>query len=75
MVEEAAGGYRAAFVGGNLSLLATATGMYLVHAYLAATEVLSGAVSAVWQQSFEHLFYLNTKDFSYLVFSLNTSTI
>lgn len=77
VVEEAAvaGAYRAAFVGGNLSLLATATGMYLVHAYLAATEVLSGAVSAVWQQSFEHLFYLNTKDFSYLVFSLNTSTI
>jgi ATP synthase subunit 6 len=66
-------GQASGIVGANIALISSSGPWGPVH--LSVTEILSSFLAPVYRSTWEHLFYLSTKDFSYLIFSLNTSTI
>lgn len=67
--------YQSMFVNANISLINGGLGVTLTTIYFIFLEVWYGVSTFIYQLTIEPLFYLTTKDFSYLILSLNTSTI
>lgn len=67
--------YQSLFLNTNLSLINGSIGITFTTIYFIFLELWFNVSTFIYQFTVEPLFYLTTKDFSYLIFSLNTSTI
>ena len=68
-------GYLCTGISANTALLTETFGVSLVNIYLMITLTVLPVWVFIYQTLIEPFFYLSTKDFSYLIFSLNNSTI
>lgn len=66
---------KSALLQGNLFLLSASTGAFLTNIYFLTQDIIIGVTSLVYNWTIGILFNLTNKDFSYVIFSLNTSTI
>ena len=59
----------------NLFLITSSTGVLLTNIYFVSEHMFITILSTVYNYTIGILFGLTLKDFSYVIFSLNTSTI